>query len=116
LISSSNLDFLSSRSFADSDSHVVAIAVTTLTILPSTKAIHFDTLREIVFLEKINSLVDTCFSGIIFIIHGFNAVTIGACHGNILTSPISVGKVICFISHSNIVFVGLEIFNFIFLI
>jgi hypothetical protein len=46
-------------------------------------------------------------------IHGFSAVTIGVCHGKTVTSPISVGNVICFISHSNIVFAGLEIFSFI---
>jgi hypothetical protein len=91
----------------------VATAVTTLTIFQSTKAIHLDMLRDIAFLEKINSFVDICFSGIIFIIHGFNEVTIGACHGKIVTSPISVGNVICLISHSNIVLAGLEIFNFI---
>jgi hypothetical protein len=44
-------------------------------------------------------------------IPGFNAVTIGACHGKTVTSPISVGNVICLISHSNIILAGLEIFN-----
>jgi hypothetical protein len=46
-------------------------------------------------------------------IPGFNAVTIGVCHGKTVTSPISVGNVICLISHSNIILAGLEIFNFI---
>jgi hypothetical protein len=64
-----------------------------------------------VFFEKINSFSETSLLGIILMIHGFKAVTIGACQGKTVTSQISVGNVICFISHSNIVLAGLEIFN-----
>jgi len=72
----------------------------------------FQILNDIeLFLQTIKSLLDTFSVGIKFIIQGFKTVTIGVCHGNILTSPISVGKIISFISHSNIVFAGLEIFN-----
>jgi len=110
-ISSSNLYFLDSNSFSVSARDVVATAVTTLTIFPSTKAIHFETLKDIVFLEKIKSFSETSLVGTILIIPGFSAVTIGACHGKTVTSPISVGSVICLISHSNMVFAGLEIFN-----
>jgi hypothetical protein len=111
-MSSSNFNFFVSNSFSDSFNNVVATAVTILTILPSTKVIHLETLIDIVFFVKINSFLDTWFLGIILIIPGFNAVTIGVCHGKTVTSPISVGKVICLISHSNIILAGLEIFNF----
>jgi hypothetical protein len=80
--------------------HIVADEVAILTILPSTKTIHFHTLSE-VFLLHDKKLT----------IPGLMAVTIGLFHGCTFNSPISVGSVISWISHSNITLSGLDILN-----
>jgi hypothetical protein len=74
-------------------------------------AIHFDMLIEIHSFVFTKSFSLNFQIGEIVIIHGFNEVTAGFCHGFTVMSPISVGKIILSISPSNIIFSGLEIFN-----
>jgi hypothetical protein len=113
LICSSRSSFIFFRLIHDCFGSVVATAVSILIILPSVNTIHFDTDNDIVFFEKINSFSFGVSNGTILIIHGFKDVTIGMWFGNIVMTQLSVGSVICLIFHSNIVFDGLDIFNFI---
>jgi hypothetical protein len=64
-------------------SHIVADDVAILTILPSTKTIHFHILNDIFLVPDKNVTIP-----------GFIAVTIGLFHGNTFNSPISVGNMI----------------------
>jgi uncharacterized oligopeptide transporter (OPT) family protein len=80
--------------------HIVADDVAILTILPSTKTIHFHMLNDVFFALDKNVTIP-----------GFIAVTIGVFHGNTFSSPISVGNVISWISHSNITLSGVDILS-----
>jgi hypothetical protein len=90
---------------------VVATVVAIFTKSSLINAIHFDMLIDIHSFVFTKSFSLYFHIGEIVIIHGFNEVTVGLCHGFTVTSPISVGKIILSISPSNIILSGLEIFN-----